>query len=74
MDIEKKVFLLAILKKKDDESIKDIILQMEDAKVFSFKEGKKILKEFKGEKLISENKLTFSGIGLAKAAEQEFKL
>jgi len=74
VDIEKNVFLLAIYKKKDDESIKDVILQMEDAKVFSFKEGKKILKEFKSEKYILENKLTFSGVNLAQAAEQEFKL
>jgi len=74
VDIEKKVFLLAIYKKKDDESVKDVILQMEDAKVFTFKEGKKILKAFKNEKLIVENKLTFSGISLAQKAEQEFKL
>ncbi|NQY93822.1 MAG: hypothetical protein HRT43_06625 [Campylobacteraceae bacterium] len=74
MDIEKKVFLLAIYKKEDDESLKDILLQMEEAKVFSLKEGKKLLKEFKSEQLIVENKLSFSGIVKAQDAEQEFKI
>ncbi len=74
MDIEKKVFLLAIYKKQDDENLTDVIAQMEDAKVFSFKDGKKFLKEFKTDKLIIENKLSFSGIAKAKEAEREFKL
>ncbi len=74
MDIEKRVFLLAIYKKKDDESLKDVIAQMEDAKVFSFKEGKKLLKEFKSEKLIVSNGLSFSGIQQAREIEQEFKI
>jgi len=74
VDIEKRVFLLAIYKKKDDESLKDVIAQMEDAKVFSFKEGKKLLKEFKSEKLIVSNGLSFSGIQQAREIEQEFKI
>ena len=74
MDIEKKVFLLAIYKKKDDESLKGIIAQMEDSKVFSFKEGKKLLKEFRNEKLIVGNGLSFSGIQEAQEIEQEFKI
>ncbi|OUR70672.1 hypothetical protein A9Q76_06675 [Arcobacter sp. 31_11_sub10_T18] len=74
MDIEKRVFLLAIYKKKDDESLKDVIAQMEDAKVFNFKEGKKLLKEFKNEKLIVNSTLSFSGIQQAQEIEQEFKI
>lgn len=74
MDIEKKVFLLAIYKKQGDETLTDVIAQMEDAKVFSFKEGKRLLKEFKTDKLIIESELSFSGLAIAKAAEQEFKI
>ena len=74
MDIEARVFLLAIYKKQDDEILTDVIAQMEEAKVFSFKEGKRLLKEFKNEKLIIDNELSFSGIAKAKAAEQEFKI
>lgn len=74
MDIEARVFLLAIYKKKDDETLTDIIAQMEEAKVFSFKVGKKMLKDFKTQKFIIENELSFSGLAAAKAAEQEFKI
>lgn len=74
MDIEKKVFLLAIYKKQDDESLTDVIEQMESAKVFSFKDGKKFLKELKAEKLVIDNELSFSGIAIAKEVEQEFKI
>jgi len=74
LDIEKKVFLLAIYKKQGDETLTDVIAQMEDAKVFSFKEGKRLLKEFKTDKLIIESELSFSGLAIAKAAEQEFKI
>ncbi len=74
MDIEKKVFLLAILKKKDDENLNDIIMILEDAGVFSFKEGKKLLKELKKDGFIEGEELTFKGIEAAKDAELEFKL
>lgn len=74
LDIEKKVFLLAIYKKQDDESLTDVITQMEDAKVFSFKDGKKFLKELKTEKFIIDNELSFSGLAKAKEVEQEFKI
>ena len=74
MDIEQRVFLLAIYKKQDDETLTDVIAQMEEAKVFSFKEGKRLLKEFKAQKFIIDNELSFSGLALAKAAEEEFKL
>lgn len=74
MDIESRVFLLAIFKKQKDETLTDVIAQMEEAKVFTFKEGKRLLKEFKNDKLIIDNELSFSGLALAKAAEQEFKI
>jgi len=74
VEIEGRVFLLAIYKRKDDETLTDVIAQMEEAKVFSLKDGKKMLKEFKSQKLIIEGELSFSGLAAAKAAEQEFKI
>lgn len=74
MEIESRVFLLAILKKKEEESLKDVILILEDAGVFTYKEGKKLLKELKQEGYVEGEALTFTGIEKAKDAELEFKL
>jgi predicted RNase H-like nuclease len=74
MEIESRVFLLAILKKKEDESINDVLMILEDAGVFTYKEGKKLLKELKKEGFVEEDALTFKGIESAKDAELEFKL
>jgi hypothetical protein len=74
VEIEARVFLLAVYKKKEDESINDIILILEDAGVFTYKEGKKIFKELKKGNYITDHELTFTGLQAAKDAEQEFKL
>lgn len=73
-DINKKVLLLAILKKEDDESLMDVVKKMDNTKVFSQKEGKKYLKELKKESLVSDNSLTMLGIARAKEVELEFKI
>jgi len=72
--MEKKVLLLAILKKEADESFKDVLMMLENARVMSLKEGKKLLKELKKEKLIEESGLTPKGVAEAKRVEEEFKL
>ncbi len=74
MDINKKVLLLAIYKKEDDESLNDILLKMDSTHVFTQKEGKKYLKELKKEQLISDSSLTILGITKAKEVELEFKI
>jgi hypothetical protein len=74
MEIESRVFLLAILKKKEDENINDVLMILEDAGVFTYKEGKKLLKELKKEGFVEEDALTLKGIESAKDAELEFKL
>lgn len=74
MDINKKVLLLAIYKKEDDESFNDIIKKMDNTKVFTLKEGKKYLKELKKEQLVSEDSLTMLGVTMAKEVELEFKI
>lgn len=73
-EMNKKVLLLAILKKEADETLIDVIKKMDNTKVFSLKEGKKYLKEFKKEALVSDDSLTMLGITLAKEIELEFKI
>lgn len=74
MDINEKVFLLAILKKELDESINEVLLKLENSGLFSLKEGKKILKAFKKESFIENNSLTLKGELEAKKIELEFKI
>lgn len=74
MEIESRVLLLAIYKKKEEENLNDVIMILEDAGVFSYKEGKKLLKMLKNEGYIDGETLTFSGIDKAKDVELEFKI
>lgn len=74
MEIEERVFLLAIYKKKDDDSLNDIIQILENGGLFSYKDGKKFLKEFRKNDLIDGENLTLMGLEKAKDAELEFKL
>lgn len=73
-DLEKNVLLLAIYKKEEDEGLLDIVKKLENGRVFTLKEGKKLLKELIDEKMIISEKLSFVGEMKAKQIEQEFKL
>jgi len=74
MTTEEKVILLAMLKKEEGESLKDILLVLENSRVFSLKEGKKLAKTLKAEGYIREGELTIKGEAAALEAEREFKL
>ena len=74
MQIEKKVFLLKMLKRESDESIKDVIIILADTGVFTLKEGKKIRKELEREGYIKDGNLTILGVAEAKKADEEFRL
>lgn len=74
MDIELKVLLLGILKKKENETLNDVVLSLEASKVFSLKQGKKYLKELKAKQFIVNNELSVSGITQAQLVEEEFKI
>jgi hypothetical protein len=74
MDINKKVLLLAILKKEENESLNDILIKLENTNLFSLKEGKKLLKELKKEQFLTESILTIKGDIEAKKIEEEFKI
>ena len=73
-NLNKKVLLLAILKKEEDETLNDVIKKMDNTKVFSLKQGKKYLKELKKENLVRDESLTMLGVTKAKEVELEFKL
>ena len=74
MEMESRVFLLAILKKQENETIKDITEIMINTELFMQKDGKKILKQLIKEEYIANEQLTFKGVALAKEVEQEFKI
>jgi len=74
VDINKKILLLGILKKEEDETLTDVIIRLENTNLFSLKEGKKLLKELKKEECVSESTLTLKGELLAKQVEAEFKI
>jgi hypothetical protein len=72
--MEKKVLLLALLKKEADESEKEVLFMLANARVFTLKEGKRLLKELKAQGYVNEGGLTPKGVALAKQAEEEFLL
>jgi hypothetical protein len=74
MDINEKVLLLAIYKKESDETLNDVVLKLENSKVFSLKDGKKLLKNLKTANYLNDGVLTMSGIEIAKQVELEFKI
>lgn len=73
-DINKRVFLLAILKKSPEESLLDVTKSLVNTGMFDLKEGKHTLKELKKAQYIVDEQLTLKGITTAQAAELEFKL
>jgi len=74
LDIEDKVLLLAILKKEADEKLEDILMMLENSRVFTLKEGKKRARRLREEGYLQDGELTFKGEVAAKGAEAEFKL
>lgn len=73
-NMELRVLLLALYKKEDGESFKDIILTLENSRLFSLKEGKKFLKILKELNYITDDGFTMLGIEKAKEVEMEFKV
>lgn len=73
-DINKRVFLLAILKKEPDETLINITESLVNTGMFDLKEGEKILEELKEAQYIVNDQLTIKGIAVATEAEAEFKL
>jgi hypothetical protein len=74
MEIEERVLLLAIFKKHNDEKMQDVLLMLEDSKLFTLKEGKKLLKSLKSRGYLESDTLTVMGVEKAKEVELEFKI
>jgi len=73
-DINKRVFLLKMLTREGDESLKDVVLSLANTGMFTPKEGKRIRKELEAEGYIHDGELTVKGMIEAKRAEEEFRL
>jgi len=73
-NMDLRVFLLAIFKKQDNETLQDIIEMMINAGLFDMKNGKKSLKELKKLNYVTEDGLSMLGISKAKEVELEFKI
>jgi len=73
-DLNKKVFLLKMLTREGDETLRDVVLSLANTGMFTPKEGKRIRKELEAEGYIHEGELTVKGMLEAKKAESEFRL
>lgn len=73
-NIELRVFLLAIYKRDENESMQEVINMMINSNVFDNKTGKKYLKELKKMEYLIDDSLTMLGISKAKEVELEFKI
>jgi len=73
-NMDLRVFLLAIYKRKDNESLQEVIEMMINAGLFDMKNGKKCLKELKKLNLVIDDSLSMLGIQKAKEVELEFKI
>ncbi len=73
-NMELRVLLLALFKKEENESFKDILQTLENGGLFTFKEGKKLLKLLKELQYITDDGITMVGLQKAKEVEMEFKI
>jgi len=74
MQLEKKVLLLGIYTKEDDETIHEVLLKLEETGMFTLKEAKKLLKELKEEGYMEGSQLTLKGFDKGKEVAEEFKI
>lgn len=73
LDIVKRVFLLAVSKREEGESMNETVQTLVNTGMFDMKEGKQVLKELRDAKYIVDNNLSMTGVMEADKAEKEFK-
>jgi len=71
--IEKRVFLLAVAKREEGETLNDVVDMLVETGMFDLKEGKKVLKELKEANYIVGENLSMMGVMEADKAEKEFR-
>ena len=74
MAIETRVLLLGIYKREEGESLNDVLMMLEHAGVFSYKEGKGHLKTLKADGYLLDDRLTVVGTQRAAEIQKEFTL
>ena len=75
LDIIKQVFLLAISKREEGETMQDILESLVNTGMFEdgMSEAKQVLEELRGSNHIVGDNLSMIGVMVANQAEQEFK-
>jgi hypothetical protein len=73
IDIFKKVFLLAIAKREEGESMDETMKSLVNTGMFDINEAKKVLDELRADNYIVGDNLSMTGVVVANQAEQEFK-
>ena len=73
-NIEKRVLLLGLYTREEDENVQDVLLKLEETGMFTLKEAKRLLKELKEEGYMTGTGLTLKGLERAKSVQDEFKL
>jgi len=73
LDIIKRVFLLAVSKREEGESMKDTLITLVNTGMFEMKEAKHVLAELRDAKYIVGDNLSMTGVIEADKAEKEFK-
>jgi len=73
LNIFKKVFLLAVAKREEGESIEITMKSLVNMGMFSMSEAKQVLKELRDEKYIIGDNLSMIGVMVVDRVEQEFK-
>jgi len=73
LEIEKRVFLLAIAKREEGESLEDVLAMLVETGMFDQKEGKAHLEALRKANYIVGENLSMTGIIEADKAEREFK-
>ena len=75
LDIIKRVFLLAIAKREEGETMKDTLESLVNTGMFDkgMKEAKQTLEELRASKHVVGDNLSMMGVMVANEAEKEFK-
>lgn len=72
--IEKRVLLLGLYTREEDESVQDVLLKLEETGMFTLKEARRLLRELKDEGYMTGSQLTLKGLEKAKSVQDEFKI
>jgi len=73
LEIEKRVFLLALAKREEGETLNDVLKMLVETGMFDLKEGKQNLRELRDANFIVGDNLSMTGVMEADKAEKEFK-